>query len=319
MVATVVFIGVIVGATPAHAASNTVSFVNGSIRYEAAPGQENVIGLSVILVPFGLPSIIVIDDVYAITVPAVRGGVCRHPVTGDRTLVHCDPTNLVSVIIEAGDGHDVIDAQGSLVTAHLLAEEGQDDVYTSNFLGVFTHVDGGDGIDHFFSGLGQDQFVGGPDHDLVQYETAASVWASLMTGTGGRSGEADTYAGIESLAGGDGDDVIIGDNGFNQLFGGGGDDQIFGNGGPDEIHADQPSIGPGGQDFVMGGDGNDEITGDDGSDMVFGEAGNDTIMGGPDKGAGWYDLANGGPGTDKCLIAPKDDWAGCENLVPTPH
>ena len=69
----------------------------------------------------------------------------------------------------------------------------------------------------------------------------------------------------------------------------------------------------------MGGDGDDEITGDDGSDMVFGEAGNDTIMGGPDHGAGWYDLVNGGTGTDKCLLALKDDWVACENLVPAPH
>ena len=83
---------------------------------------------------------------------------------------------------------------------------------------TFTHVDGGDNFDHFFSGPGKDQFVGGPGIDLVQYETAAPLWASLMTGTGGRPGEQDTYAEIENLAGGDGNDVLIGDNTFNRTL-----------------------------------------------------------------------------------------------------
>jgi hypothetical protein len=76
-------------ATSAHAASGTVSFANGAIRYVAEPGRANVITISVLLAPIGSPNIVVIDDVFAMNVPVVRGGVCRHPVATDRTLVHC--------------------------------------------------------------------------------------------------------------------------------------------------------------------------------------------------------------------------------------
>ena len=84
--------------------------------------------------------------------------------------------------------------------------------------------------------------------------------AKIMKGAG-----SDELIGIESVAGGSGDDKLAGDSDDNQLEGNGGDDRIRGRNG---------------NDIPMGGQGNDAVLGDDGDDVVWGNGGTDFLNGG---------------------------------------
>ncbi|NEQ53876.1 MAG: multifunctional hydrolase/phosphatase/nucleotidase, partial [Leptolyngbya sp. SIO3F4] len=121
-------------------------------------------------------------------------------------------------------------------------------------------------------------------------------------GTGGGGGglegdvigtpEADTLAGGEGdqiISGGDGDDVLRGDlNNRSPQGSEGGDDAIFGGAGNDRIG------GKGGNDLLFGDEGDDQIWGDDGDDLLSGGLGNDTLTG---------DNFSGGQGSDTFAFA----------------
>jgi Ca2+-binding RTX toxin-like protein len=64
----------------------------------------------------------------------------------------------------------------------------------------------------------------------------------------------------------------------------------------------------GGDDVVLGYAGADKIRGGDDNDRQYGGRGNDTFY---SKG-GFRDVVKGGPGTDTCLVDPKDQVTGCE-------
>jgi Ca2+-binding RTX toxin-like protein len=67
---------------------------------------------------------------------------------------------------------------------------------------------------------------------------------------------------------------VVGNGGANTLAGGDGTDLISGRGGDDQIS------GGAGVDLLDGGEGNDVIGGGRGSDLLFGGPGNDTVTGG---------------------------------------
>lgn len=105
--------------------------------------------------------------------------------------------------------------------------------------------------DHLFGGLGRDALNGGTGFDLARYDDAN--YGNLFIDMVGilQSGAAlgDTYADIEGIVGGLGNDVILGNGAANLLRGGGGADGI---------------IGQGGRDTLDGGTGNDTLSGYDG-------------------------------------------------------
>ncbi|HET7502574.1 MAG TPA: calcium-binding protein [Kofleriaceae bacterium] len=112
---------------------------------------------------------------------------------------------------------------------------------------------GGDGNDTFTTGAvadGADAMFGGPGSDIADYSArtgavALSIDDAANDGAPGGNGEGDNIAtDIETLKGGQGDDILT---------------------------------GSAGNDTIYGGPGNDTITGGDGNDTLYGDAGNDTF------------------------------------------
>ncbi len=191
---------------------------------------------------------------------------------------------------------------------------------------------GGAGKDHFYGSGGGDFFDGGAGKDWIDYRTSTTgVKVNLLTGVGQFGlAQGDTYANIENIRGGAGDDILIGDGNANVFYGGAGSDRIEGGGGNDMIYT------AGGYDYVDGGTGidtlsyadswdkvivnlatgigqygsasrdtivnvenligskfNDVLTGDSGANMLNGGSGNDTLRGGAGN-----DVLIGGSGAD---------------------
>jgi Ca2+-binding RTX toxin-like protein len=153
--------------------------------------------------------------------------------------------------IYAGDGNDIVIANGSSVSAQ-----------------------GGDGNDFFFSGSAGDIFDGGNGIDAVSYANYASgVTVTLgdpgFTGTGPGG---DQLTSIERVFGSNYADTLNGGSGNDELSGGDGNDTLNGGGGNDIL------IGQGGSDTLAGGAG-DDVYDIDAQDVVneFGGGGYDTV------------------------------------------
>ncbi len=211
--------------------------------------------------------------------------------------------------LDGGDGNDTVSYEdrgaGENVTASLSASGGGVGTEIDAFFSVenLTGGDGDDiligdgnenilsggaGDDELTGGLGDDTLDGGAGNDTASYrDRSVDVTASLAAGTGGVSGETDSYLSIENLAGGEGQDQLTGDGNANKLFGQDNDDTLNGGGGADELFGDN------GDDTLNGGGGGDTLNGGNGSDILNGNAGADTLNGG-----GQSDTLNGGSGGD---------------------
>lgn len=132
---------------------------------------------------------------------------------------------------------------------------------------------GGSGNDVLLGGLGDDSLDGG-DNASTMYsgsgDTASyaglsvGVRVNLSLGTVQATGAgSDTLINFESLAGGNGNDVLTGSATANNLSGNGGSDTI---------------LGLAGNDVLNGGAGADVLYGGSGSDSLFGGAGNDLFI-----------------------------------------
>ena len=109
------------------------------------------------------------------------------------------------------------------------------------------HLTGGAGDDTLIGDHASNDLTGGPGMDTASYTdriAGENIKASLTTGMGGQktTAEQDTYATIEHLTGGAGDDELTGDAGANELRGGAGDDHLGGNAGDDLL---VPGLGDG--------------------------------------------------------------------------
>ncbi|MEO0032519.1 MAG: hypothetical protein RIS94_2277 [Pseudomonadota bacterium] len=112
---------------------------------------------------------------------------------------------------------------------------------------------GGDGNDLLDGGAGADTLVGGDGTDTATYalmKTAVTISLAItgpqVTGAGN-----DSFAGIENLIGGSGNDLLIGSDDANTLDGGAGNDRLLGGEGADVL------IGGAGRDLFAGGGGAD--------------------------------------------------------------
>jgi len=184
---------------------------------------------------------------------------------------------------------------------------------------------GGIGNDVLYGGADGDTFDGGDGFDVVRYDDAdyGHLTVSLVNpaiNTGAAQG--DSFASIEGLVGGVGNDRLYGSNvgnllmglaGNDMLYGGGAGDTLDGGAGVDYARYDDanfgnlvislgtPSINTGvaagdvyiDVEGIIGGIGNDSIYGDGGNNFLFGMSGNDMLFGG--FGA---DAMNGGAGFD---------------------
>jgi len=179
-------------------------------------------------------------------------------------------------------------------TAHVVAGDGADQVGLSD--------DGADVVD---LGAGDDRLItiytgpdpaadalaGGPGTDQYWARYSTSTFTDftidLAAGTAADSAGAsapDPISGFENLRTDEGNDTLLGDGGPNELLGGAGDDRLDGR---------------------------------LGSDRLFGQADDDRL----EAQDGVADRADGGPGTDECLLDQLDQDAECEtrtlaNLTP---
>jgi Ca2+-binding RTX toxin-like protein len=151
-------------------------------------------------------------------------------------------------VVNGGGGADTI--TGSEADNVLNGNAGND---TLNGAGGNDTLTGGEGDDVLNGGAGADTLGGGNGTDSVSYAGATMpVRVSLDAVAGdGAAGENDNVQGdVESVTGGNVNDVLIGNAGPNVLQGGPGNDRL---------------LGGGGSDTLDGGDGNDAIQALDGA------------------------------------------------------
>lgn len=133
---------------------------------------------------------------------------------------------------------------------------GDDQIYTGD---GDDNVDAGDGDDTIIggSGAGNDTYDAGAGNDTLVYSSAtASISVNLQLGTAsGANIDSDTFASVENVVAGAGDDTLTGSSLDNRIVGGAGADTI-----------DAGS----GADTLLGGDGADTYLyrSGDGSDII---------------------------------------------------
>ena len=193
-------------------------------------------------------------------------------------------------------------------------------------------LNGEQGIDTFdegplTNGDGADTLNGGSEADTVSYDgrsAATPITASMGGGLDGAAGEGDGIAtDVESIEGGEGNDVLTGDSVDNDLTGNGGNDTLTGGAGADgmdggtgidtasyEDHTvvsatigttsgnGNASDGAGddlsaGIDNLIGGPGSDTLQGNGAANTLTGGGNGDTLTGG-----GQADVLNGDAGAD---------------------
>jgi Ca2+-binding RTX toxin-like protein len=170
---------------------------------------------------------------------------------------------------QPADGPDVIDAGPS---SGFIVPGGGNDV-----------VNGGDGNDQIAADQvadGADMISGGGDLDIYGAFTTRSADMQVTLdgaaddgiGCPGSGCEGDNVMpDVDSVVGGNGNDVLVGNGGPNTLVGGEGNDVVRGGGGPDSMS------GSGGNDSLTGEAGPDQLMGGEGADRVDGGKGDDTF------------------------------------------
>lgn len=224
-------------------------------------------------------------------------------------------TGTPSIVVEGGDGDDVLSVAGGTVEGSPVSG---------------ATLRGQAGADLLRAGPGPNTLDGGDGTDTVDYTAATRlVLADLGAGTTEHDGGAtDTVVAVENLTGSPGDDAIVGDAGDNVLRGSAGDDVVDGRGGDDRLFGDEgvdtvefreasggvevdlragTVTGDGndtlsGFENVTGSDRADTITGDGNANVLRGLSGGDTI-----HGRGGDDVVRGGKGGDRLFGGRGDD------------
>lgn len=171
----------------------------------------------------------------------------------------------ISGTISLGAGNDLYDGtDGHILNGVVLAGDGNDTLLGGTGRDVLQgdagldSLDGGGGDDVLRGGLGADVIDGGAgSHDLLDYFGSGAVSVNLAAGdASGSHAAGDEFTGIEGLAGGNFNDILVGDAQANLLW------------------------GRWGNDMLSGGAGNDNLLGDIGNDTLIGGAGVDVLRGG---------------------------------------
>jgi hypothetical protein len=239
--------------------------------------------------------------------PLVAGDLC---IAMDSHTVSCE-TSVTEVRVNAGDGDDTLTAgvlgartigQISYGPYGIHLDGGAGDDTISGGAGDDV-LDGGGGTDRLDGAAGDDllddqdgaepdgdRFDGGPGYDQVSYADRRAPLRVDLRGAGGQgeAGESDTFASIDSVAGGHANDRMIGSARSENLAGAAGDDVLIGGGGHDALDGGR------GRDRLLGGAGNDELSGGTGRDRLRAGAGRDRV-GSTDSIAERVDC---GPGRD---------------------
>lgn len=151
---------------------------------------------------------------------------------------------------------------------------------------------GSPGDDHFVLANEGRSDLGRGDDEAVASGVTNATQVFLRRGNDVYVGEREVTevepgtAGLKSVYGGLGNDM---------LFGGGTTDAFRGNRGSDYLNGfgdDDRLYGGGGDDFIFGGTGNDQIYGGVGQDVLQGGTGSDGLRGGLGQDVFWFKLAD---------------------------
>ena len=206
----------------------------------------------------------------------------------------------VLVIVNGGDGNDLITGQGATIGVVRLLLNG--DAGADTIIGTEGNdsINGGTGNDAVNGRAGNDIITGGLGDDIL----AGGLGNDTVNGGDGND-SLTGQEGDDSLSGGDGNDTLRGFSGNDTLAGQVGDDLLNGMDGDDSI------LGGVGQDSISGGAGNDTIDGGRNDDSINGNSGNDNIRG--DHGNDYInagtesDTVNGGDGNDTIIASDGQD------------
>ncbi len=209
--------------------------------------------------------------------------------------------------IEGGEGADIILGDQGLITRNttggLTTNVDLNDLgiverieTTNEALGGEDRISGGAGADMIFGGV---SLVEHPDAAVIGDEIDGGSGADIILGDAGiaigSDGSADAndvlsrspnLGGIDTISGGEDNDVIVGGSLGDSIQGNAGDDLILGDQGritrnaTDEIESvETTNETSAGNDSLEGNDGNDVILGGSGADSAQGNANDDIILG----------------------------------------
>ncbi|WP_109509741.1 calcium-binding protein [Nocardioides speluncae] len=279
--------GLLLIPAPAQAASG-VNVSNGALNVTAQAGKDNQISIQF---NSAAGAFNVIDNGDTVT----AGAGCTQVAANN---VRCGSAGVGSVVVNAGDGDDVIDAR-TTVRAVVDAGTGVDQVLGSSKNDVISGgpdsdnltgfdggdtLNGGDGIDTMNGGnqrdtmdggAGADTFIGGADSDVASYQsrTVRVVVDPDDTADDGQTGELDNVrSDVEEIVGGSAGDLLVGTTADNRLVGNQGEDTLLGLGGKDRL------FGSEGSDTLNGGAEDDQLSGFTGTDLFSGGAGIDRVL-----------------------------------------
>ncbi len=329
------------GAASASTLSRSQENSNTVFTYTAAPGEANVVSVSI---KNGRITLTDPGATIEATAPcSVQGGVATCPTPeffffqaklgdGDDSLAlppTADGGGVVARLVDGGPGNDSIEA--SAVT--LLGGEGDDQLTSER---ATARLLGGPGTDTLTGSNDFQEFTGGPGVDTIdagpgdgQTVSFAGVTDPVIAdlsapGPMGPEGEQDMVTGADGVIGGKGNDQLTGDGKGNRLDGAAGDDLIDGGGGPDDIttgSGDDIVTAGGGRDEVRdtvkdsgtgtrldGGGGADDIRAVGGPSFVFGGDGDDEIRLGAK-----VETADGGAGKD--LLMGRGEFVAPDSLL----
>jgi Ca2+-binding RTX toxin-like protein len=225
---------------------------------------------------------------------------------------------------QGGDGIDTVSYVNSAsgVTVNLKDQLGSGGDASSDSYSSIENAIGSAHNDTFISGAGANHFDGRGGINTLSYQGSTSgVTVNLATGVAsGGHAAGDTFANIQNLTGGSGEDVLTGDANNNVLMGGDGADQFFGGAGTDTvsyqdsptgviIDVDNTTLGGGrGTGFAKG----DVIAND--VERILGSNNNDTF-----HSSRTDVILDGGNGTDTVISSVNDYTLGAhlENLTLT--
>jgi Ca2+-binding RTX toxin-like protein len=207
---------------------------------------------------------------------------------GDDAIYGSQGNDVNLEVLIGGEGNDSL--HGFRGREMLLGGEGNDSLY-GNRNG--DSLRGGYGDDYMGGGIGDDSVLYGVVliwGGEIYSGSKRAITANLGRGTASGEGK-DVLSKLESVRGGEFDDLILGDGRSNSLSGGGGNDLVRGGRGRDYLRGGDYSDDNGGRDELYGGEGSDFLVEKDGS-------------GG--------DVFDGNRGTDECDADPGDTLTNCE-------
>ena len=187
--------------------------------------------------------------------------------------------------INGGEGNDTIFGGGD--SDRIWGEAGDDRIwgdFSADGWGQDT-IYGGDGNDWIHGGDGGNVLYGGDGDDTLLGGDSGHM--KLFGGKGDDvihgSAPGATFAGWDTISGGEGNDRVTAGAGSDSVTGGAGRDTLFGGAGNDKLDGGLGNdilLGEADNDELFGGVGNDTLSGGDGFDELWGGAGRDRLTGG---------------------------------------